>query len=120
MNRIDKARWLALLIPAALLGGAYGSQYIGGLYPCEMCWWQRWPHFAALGFAVLAFALKGGGAGRYLVVLSAIAIITSGMIGANHAGIEYGWWEGMTKCTSPVHGTGDELLKSILTAPIIR
>ena len=33
------ARLLAFLLPLALLAGAYGSQYFGGLYPCEMCWW---------------------------------------------------------------------------------
>ena len=42
------ARALALLLPAALLAGAWGSQLLGGLYPCEMCHWQRWPHYAAL------------------------------------------------------------------------
>ena len=33
------ARLIALLLPAALLGGALGSQYLGGLHPCEMCYW---------------------------------------------------------------------------------
>ena len=45
--------------PAALLAGAYGSQYFGGhLFPCEMCWWQRYAHFAALAAAILAYALS--------------------------------------------------------------
>ena len=42
------AQRLALGIPAALLAGAYVSEYGFGLYPCEMCWWQRYAHFAAL------------------------------------------------------------------------
>ena len=49
------ARLIALLLPLGLLGGALGSQYIGGLYPCEMCYWQRWPHGAAVVLALLAF-----------------------------------------------------------------
>ena len=49
------ARAIALGVPAALLGGAYLSQYGFGLYPCEMCWWQRYPHFAALVLACCAF-----------------------------------------------------------------
>ena len=49
------ARLIALLLPLGLLGGALGSQYIGGLYPCEMCYWQRWPHGAAIVLALLAF-----------------------------------------------------------------
>ena len=31
----------------ALIAGALGFQYIGGIAPCEMCHWQRWPHIAA-------------------------------------------------------------------------
>ena len=40
---IARPRALALLLPLALLAGAWGSQLIGHLYPCEMCHWQRWP-----------------------------------------------------------------------------
>ena len=49
------ARLIALLLPVALLGGALGSQYLGGLHPCEMCYWQRWPHGVAIVLALLAF-----------------------------------------------------------------
>lgn len=117
MSRFDKARWLALLLPAALLGGAYASQIWGGLFPCEMCWWQRYPHFAALAFALLAlFAVKRTG----MVTLAALCLIASGLIGGFHAGVEYGWWEGLTSCTSTIKGTGEDLLKSIMNAPIVR
>ena len=57
LSRPAIARWLALLVPAGLLGGALGSQYLGGLYPCEMCYWQRWPHGAAIVLAALAFLI---------------------------------------------------------------
>ena len=56
-DRFRAARLLALLIPLALLGGALAFQYIGKLYPCEMCWWQRYPHIAALVLAALAFVV---------------------------------------------------------------
>ena len=52
------ARALALFVPAALMAGALGAQFIGGLYPCEMCHWQRWPHYAAIAIALLAFAVR--------------------------------------------------------------
>ena len=55
----EAARLLALLLPLGLLGGALGSQYIGGLHPCEMCYWQRWPHAAAILLAALAFTAPG-------------------------------------------------------------
>jgi disulfide bond formation protein DsbB len=113
-------QWLALLLPAGLLAGAYGSQYIGGLFPCEMCWWQRYPHFLAVALALLSFAFGNPFEKRILVALAGFAILTSGIVAANHAGIEYGWWTGMTKCTSTITGTGGDLLKSILNAPLTR
>ena len=114
------AHMLAFLLPAALLGGAYGSQIIGGLFPCEMCWWQRYPHFAAVAIALVAFTVGNAGYRKALVALAALAIGTSGVIAGFHAGVEYGWWEGLTACTSTVSGTGDDLLKSIMNAPLIR
>lgn len=122
MTGLDKARALALAVPAALLAGAYGSEYWGGLNPCEMCWWQRYAHFVALAFALLSIALRGfPDRGRSLVWLSALAILTSGGIGAYHAGVELGIFEGFTQCTSANGGlSGDELLKAIMSAPVVR
>lgn len=121
MTGFDRARWLALLIPFGLLAGAYGSQYIGGLYPCEMCWWQRWSHFAALPLALGAFVIGGPGARKALVAAAALAILASGLIGGFHAGVEYGWWEGITTCSSTVTpGSGKDVLDAILNAPLIR
>ncbi len=97
MVGLKQAQWLALALPAGLLGGAYISEYGFGLYPCEMCWWQRWPHFAALPLAVLGFVAKPA---RVWTGLAALAIIASGLIGAFHAGVEYGWWEGITGCAT--------------------
>src|SRR5688500_14853254 len=85
-SRLTAARWLALLIPASLLGGALGSQYLGGLAPCEMCYWQRWPHGAAILLAALSFLVPHHA--RALTVLAALAIAVSGAIGVYHAGVE--------------------------------
>ena len=87
---------LAFAVPALLLAGAYVSQYGFGLYPCEMCWWQRWPHFAAIGLALLATLAPPR---RVWIALAALAIAISGGIGAYHAGVEYGWWESALGCT---------------------
>ena len=117
MTSFQKARFLALLIPAALLAGAWGFQLIGHLYPCEMCHWQRWPHYAALPIALLAFV--PGMPQRPLVVLAAIAIAISGAIGVAHAGVEYHWWQGFTPCTSTFSSGGDTL-SAIMNAPVVR
>jgi disulfide bond formation protein DsbB len=117
-----RARWIALLLPAALLAGAWGFQLIGGLVPCEMCHWQRWPHYAALPLALLAFVVPGLGLKRALVALAALAIAVSGVVGVLHAGVEYHWWEGFTPCTATVSHSGsvDDVLAQIMHAPIVR
>ncbi len=115
------ARWGALLLPAALMAGALGSQLFGGLIPCEMCHWQRWPHYAAIALALLAFVVPALGAQRVLVALAAFAILTSGAIGVFHAGVEYHWWPGITACALPPGGGGTpaEMLERVLHAPVV-
>jgi disulfide bond formation protein DsbB len=114
MDSLGKARLLAVLVPAALLAGAYVSQYGFGLPPCEMCWWQRYPHFAAIGIGGLAFVMQPA---RVWVALAGLAIITSGLIGGFHAGVEYGWWEGITGCSTLPSGTD---VMNVSAAPLIR
>lgn len=100
-----------------LLGGAYISEYVFGLYPCEMCWWQRDAHFVALALALLSFFLP---AKRLWIALAALAILVSGAIGAFHAGVEYGWWEGLTTCTATSFGQSADPLEAVMNAPVIR
>ncbi|HEY0412714.1 MAG TPA: disulfide bond formation protein B [Allosphingosinicella sp.] len=122
MTRLQQAKALALLVPAALLAGAYGSQYFGGLVPCEMCWWQRYAHFVALAFASLAFGLaRLPDRGRSFVWLAALAILASGMIGFYHAGVEMKVFAGFTQCTSTVRAAStDDLMRQIMDAPFVR
>lgn len=113
------ARFLALGIPLGLLGGAYFFQYGMGLYPCEMCWWQRYPHFIAVICAGLAFVPNKETPIRICIGLAALAVFASGLIGAFHAGVEYKWWEGVTKCA--LANAGDvSSLEAIWDAPLTR
>ena len=115
MTASDKlAQRLAIGVPALLLGGAYLSQYGFGLFPCEMCWWQRYAHFAALALALLS-ALAAPK--RLWIGLAGLAILVAGLLGAYHAGVEYKWWEGVTTCSSTAGGNS---LDDILNAPLIR
>src|SRR4029453_16244450 len=101
IGNAEAARLLALLLPLGLLGGALGSQYIGGLHPCEMCYWQRWPHGIAIVLAALAFTAPATSSrSRALTLLAAAAIAASGIIGVYHAGVELKIFEGMTTCTT--------------------
>ena len=117
LGNAEAARLIALLVPLGLLGGALGSQYIGGLAPCEMCYWQRWPHGAAIAIAALSFTTPPNTPlSRSLVLLAAAAIALSGAIGVYHAGVEAGVFEGLTTCTA----AGPQTLDQILNAPLVR
>lgn len=110
---------IAVCGSAALLLGAWGFQYIGGLAPCKMCIWQRYPHGAAVILGVMAFAFPGI---RPLPLFGALAAATTAAIGYYHAGVEQGWWEGPSTCTSgPIGGlSAEELLDQIMSAPLVR
>jgi disulfide bond formation protein DsbB len=109
---------LATAGSVAALGGAFAFQYIGGLAPCHLCLLQRWPHAAAILIGVLALLVPW----RILPVAGAVAALTTSGLGVYHTGVERGWWEGPTTCTSGPIDTlspGD-LLNQILAAPVVR
>jgi disulfide bond formation protein DsbB len=121
ISRLGLACALAILVPAALLAGAWGSQIWGGLVPCQMCWWQRYAHIAALVLALLALLLARSGGTRFLVALAALAILTSGGIGFYQAGVEAHIFKGLTECTAThTHGTAAELIDQIMSSAIVR
>ena len=116
-DRLRLGRLLALAVPVALLGGALLSEYVGKLYPCEMCWWQRYPHGVAILLAIAAcMSPLSAPRTRVLTLLAALAIAVSGAVGVFHAGVEYGWWEGLTTCTT----SGATSLEDIMAVPLVR
>lgn len=85
---------LAALGSAALLGGAFLFQALG-YAPCKMCYWQRWPHGAAIGAGALAL-LTGW---ALWIVAGALSALTTGAIGIYHAGVELKLWAGPSSCS---------------------
>jgi disulfide bond formation protein DsbB len=122
VSTASAARLIGFFLPAGLLAGAFGSQYLGGLIPCEMCWWQREAHMVALVMAGLAFTAPANSSRcRLFVLLAALGIAVSGTIGVYHAGVEAKVFEGFTQCTALPRATSTaELLKQITHAPLIR
>lgn len=102
----------------ALMLGALGFQYIGELPPCKLCYWQRYPHVAAIAIGLVALALPG----RVLPALGALAALSTAAVGAYHAGVERGWWPGPDTCTSGDIGglSTDDLMNQIMNAPMVR
>ena len=114
-------RMLMLLAAAgslALMLGAFGFQYIGGLPPCKLCLWQRYPHVVAIVIGLIALRFSN----IALAWLGAAAALATAAVGGYHTGVERGWWEGPTTCSSqPIGGLStDQLLDQIMSAPLIR
>ena len=109
---------IAALGSLGMMIAALGFQYIGELPPCKMCYWQRYPHIAAIGIGVLflLFAYRG------FLLLGALSALTTGVIGVYHVGVEQKWWQGPDTCTasSTAELNVDQLLVQIMTAPLVR
>lgn len=124
--RIARRRLPALLVLAAGLPllVALGAEHIGGLAPCPLCIWQRWPYAAALLLGLAGFAAGGRPALlRALLALAALAFLASAAIAAFHVGVEQGWWQGTAACGGGVAGAGlsaAELAAALLEAPAVR
>lgn len=86
---------LAAAGSAALLLGALGFQYIGGLAPCHLCMYQRYPHVAAIIVGLVVWFVPR----RWLMMLGALGPAASAAVGIFHTGVERKWWDGPSSCT---------------------
>ncbi len=118
MTGARQAPLLLFAVSGSLLLGALGFQYLGGLPPCEMCYWQRYAHVAVLLVAALAMLLRN----RAIAWLAVAAMLVAAGLGLYHAGVEQKWWEGVTACTAPVAAgmSAAEMLDSLMKAPLVR
>jgi hypothetical protein len=108
---------LALAAAAPLL--AQASETWLGLAPCELCLWQRWPYWVAVGFAALALVLPRFRAP--LLVLAGVAALVSGVLGGFHLGVEQGFWPSpLAGCKAATAGGAmsiEDMMKSLAPIP---
>ena len=114
-------RNLILLLTAfsiSMILGAWVFQYVFGYPPCKLCYYQRYPHWAAAGFGLLALGISG----TIFPYLAALSAAITGIIGVFHSGVERKLWEGPSTCTSSsIDGlSADELFDQIMSAPMVR
>jgi len=103
---------------AALLLAAFAFQHVGGMAPCSLCVWQRWPHAAAVACGAVAFIALP----RLMALAGMLASLATAAIGGYHTGVERGWWDGPATCSSSgTSGLGtDALFEQIMAAPLVR
>jgi disulfide bond formation protein DsbB len=109
---------LVLAACVAMILGAYAFQYIGGLEPCKLCWWQRYVYFAAIPLAAIAVILAARGDGaRWPMALTGLLLLAGMGIAGYHAGVEYHWWPGPDTCSGAV---GGDIFRETVTKGLVR
>lgn len=114
---------LTSLLGAAMLGGAFAFQHLGGLDPCVLCIYQRWPWVAVIATGLLALAAaRNAGLARALLGVAAVAMLAGAGIAGFHVGVEQQWWAGTSECGG-VTGqakTIEELKAQLFATPVTR
>lgn len=97
--------WAVAFASAAVLLTALGFQYIGGLQPCVLCYYQRAPYGVAAVLCLVAGLMLRGGSSRSLKLFPALTLLCAAIfaVGAGiavyHAGVEYKFWPGPDACS---------------------
>jgi len=90
---------LILLISVGLIAGAYTFQYVWHYLPCELCYWQRKPHFILMVLAPVALLWRP--MRPYVLGLMGLVALANMGIAIFHVGVEEHWWAGLSTCSSP-------------------
>ena len=103
-TRAGMALAIIFAVTLATIVGAWGFEIIGGYKPCPLCLTQRWSYYIAVPLALVLITLVLGGkisSGllRAAVGILGLVILAGGVLGAYHAGVEWGFWPGPTSCT---------------------
>lgn len=95
--------------------GAWGFQYIGGLAPCELCLWQRWPHEIAIVLGAVVFFWPK----RWLALSGGLVVLVGAGIAVYHAGVELKYWAGPDTCTGLPSLTGPLTVDDLFARPVV-
>jgi disulfide bond formation protein DsbB len=90
---------LLLIASLAIVGGAWAFQLWGGLAPCELCLYQRWPYYAVIAGSVVALVPGRGSVTGALLWLAAITFVIGAGLAFYHVGVEQHWFAGPSACT---------------------
>jgi len=103
---------LAILFAASalVLGIALLSQFVGGLQPCELCLYERWPYDAILVLTALGLASGRSSLRSAALILAALIFVASSALAFYHVGIEQHWIAGPTACTGDLQASSPEAL----------
>ncbi len=105
----------------AVLGSAYAFQYLGGLQPCQLCLYQRWPWWIAALTGVSGILLgQDRRLRRILILVAGLAMAVGAAVALYHVGVEQRWWQGPTSCSGgSLPETLDAMMAAALHSPVV-
>lgn len=114
-----------LAASGAVLAGALAFEHLGGLAPCVLCLWQRWPHAVVVALALVAVAgLRRRPRPEGAVLMAAgVTLWVGAVLAGYHVGVEQGWWPGPSACGGAgfdVSATAADLRTQLLATPVVR
>ncbi|HKW54135.1 MAG TPA: disulfide bond formation protein B [Stellaceae bacterium] len=111
-----------LVASVALVGGALLFQYVGGLQPCELCLYQRWPYYAMIVLSALALAAGRLGLSAAVTGVAALAFLVGAGLAFYHVGVEQHWFAGPGACTGTSAGSGsiEDFRKQLMAQQPVR
>jgi len=93
---------LVLFGMCAVILSALAFEHIGGYQPCKLCLQQREPWYLGipvLVIACLSLVFKGPAClTRGMMAIGGLIMLYSFVLGVNHSGVEWGFWEGPGDC----------------------
>jgi disulfide bond formation protein DsbB len=113
---------LVLLASVVIVGTALLSQYVGGLQPCELCLYERWPYYAVILLLVLALVSGKRRLIRIAQILSVVIFAGSFALALYHVGVERHWVEGPTACTGALGNAAspEALLQALQARQVVQ
>jgi disulfide bond formation protein DsbB len=122
MSMTRTAPLAILILAGAVVGAALLSQYWGGLRPCELCLYERWPYYAVAVLALVAILAGQRYLSRAALALAALLFAAGAVLAFYHAGVEWHWFAGPTACTGLALDTGSvaALRAQLLATPPVR
>ncbi|HEX7792491.1 MAG TPA: disulfide bond formation protein B [Afipia sp.] len=131
-GRINQPRDVLFVASAAIaavaaltIAGAWFFELVLDIRPCPLCLEQRYAYYLAIPLAALIAIGASRGISRGLLgaalAILALALLANAGLGAYHAGVEWGFWQGPTDCSGPIidFGTGS-LLDGLNKVKVIR
>jgi len=103
IENLNQKHLLIFLLTASIfaLSGAYISQYLFGMQPCQLCFWQRKPFWIVIVLASVFLAIPNlKKYQNWAIGIVVLLLLVNAGIAFYHTGVEQKWFKGLDSCSS--------------------